>query len=100
MIGINITKFASTTKHYYCRFYHIYNIDGLEGLRLGILGIEYAESFERSIPDFKSDNEKELMKIAKQKINDFYDSDKTIWFVCYEGKYSDSRTIFINNLKT
>lgn len=105
MIGINITKFSPNTTHYYCRFYDIYDITVLDNLRNGDFSLyDYVENGmakdeEKILHDFKADNEKDLMKKAAELIDDFYDAKKeTVWFVCYEGKYSDSRTEYINNL--
>jgi len=104
MLGINITKFSSITTHYYCRFYNIYDINVFDNLRsnysdlYGYIENGMAENQEKVLPDFKTNNEKDLMEKAAKMINNFCDTKETIWFVCYDGKYSNSRTEFINEI--
>lgn len=93
MIGINITK----DKYYCCRFFKIQRKKHLKDLKKG-----YGLSFIRDVAEDLEELEKNAIKakteeLLMKKVKTL--TDKKIRFVCYEGRYSNSRTIFINNLK-
>jgi len=103
MVAINITKFSTQTKHFYANFYHIshyLDLKKIEGGGWDIKNPSFFTSMEELYGDtysfIKHESEKQLMENSKKFLNEHCGFVANIIVVYYEGNYSESRTIYIN----
>ena len=103
MVAINITKFSTQTTHFYANFYHVNQYLDLKNIEAGGWGIKNPSAFQsmeqlygNSHSFIKHENEKQLMKNAKDFLIENCGFVANIIVVYYEGNYSESRTTYIN----
>jgi len=103
MKAINISKFSELTKHHYVTFWDFkYGYLGKEILKVTELldpDLYYnKESESEAFKPIKSDNEKDVMRMAKKILNDYCGCSANIILVFYDKKYSASRSEFMTKI--